>query len=133
MKAQLQRNPHFAVRASVDSQEGERAYLETVADSRDLRKKKMVRDYACKGKTEGKGGFRRRARQPKREAARYRETSEVAEESLDGFSRGDQRQIEEGTCAERTAEKEFPDYRLAMKVMAWYMEPVSVSEVLHLP
>ena len=27
---------------------GERAYLETVADSRDLRKKKMVRDYASK-------------------------------------------------------------------------------------
>ena len=43
-------NPKSAFRTeSIRGQpRGERAYLETVADSRDLRKKKMVRDYAAK-------------------------------------------------------------------------------------
>ena len=64
---------------------GERAYLETVADSRDLRKKKMVRDYASKERRKEKEASEE-SKTAKREAARYRETSEVAEESLDGFS-----------------------------------------------
>ena len=64
---------------------GERAYLETVADSRDLRKKKMVRDYASKERRKEKETSEE-SKTAKREAARYRETSEVAEESLDGFS-----------------------------------------------
>ena len=64
---------------------GERAYLETVADSRDLRKKKMVRDYASKERRKEKESSEE-SKTAKREAARYRETSEVAEESLDGFS-----------------------------------------------
>ena len=64
---------------------GERAYLETVADSRDLRKKKMVRDYASKERRKEKEASEE-SKTVKREAARYRETSEVAEESLDGFS-----------------------------------------------
>ena len=64
---------------------GERAYLETVADSRDLRKKKMVRYYASKERRKEKEASEE-SKTAKREAARYRETSEVAEESLDGFS-----------------------------------------------
>ena len=64
---------------------GERAYLETVADSRDLRKKKMVRDYALKERRKEKEDSEE-SKTAKREATRYRETSEVAEESLDGFS-----------------------------------------------
>ena len=64
---------------------GERAYLETVADSRDLRKKKMVRDYASKERRKEKEASEE-SKTVKREAARYRETSEVAKESLDGFS-----------------------------------------------
>ena len=64
---------------------GKRAYLETVADSRDLRKKKMVRDYASKERRKEKEASEE-SKTAKREAARYRETSEVAEESLDGFS-----------------------------------------------
>lgn len=64
---------------------GERAYLETVADSRDLRKKKMVRDYASKERRKEKEASEE-SKTAKREATRYRETSEVAEESLDGFS-----------------------------------------------
>ena len=64
---------------------GERAYLETAADSRDLRKKKMVRDYASKERRKEKEASEE-SKTAKREAARYRETSEVAEESLDGFS-----------------------------------------------
>ena len=64
---------------------GERAYLETVADSRDLRKKKMVRDYASKERRKEKEASEE-SNTAKREAARYRETSEVAEESLDRFS-----------------------------------------------
>ena len=64
---------------------GERAYLEMVADSRDLRKKKMVRDYASKERRKEKEASEE-SKTAKREAARYRETSEVAEESLDGFS-----------------------------------------------
>ena len=64
---------------------GERDYLETVADSRDLRKKKMVRDYALKERRKEKEASEE-SKTAKREAARYREISEVAEESLDGFS-----------------------------------------------
>ena len=63
---------------------GERAYLETVADSRDLRKKKMVRDYAAKERRKEKEASREE-KAAKRESARYRETSEVMEGSLDKF------------------------------------------------
>ena len=51
---------------------GERAYLETVADSRDLRKKKMVRDYASKERRKEKEASEE-SKTAKREAARYRE------------------------------------------------------------
>ena len=64
---------------------GERAYLETVADSRELRKKKMVRDYAAKERRKEKEASEE-SKAAKREAARYRETSEVAGKSLDEFS-----------------------------------------------
>ena len=63
---------------------GERAYLETVADSRDLRKKKMVRDYAAKERRKEKETSREE-KAAKRESVRYRETSEVMEDSLDEF------------------------------------------------
>ena len=63
---------------------GERAYIETVADSRELRKKKMVRDYAAKEKRKEKEASREE-KAAKRESARYRETSEVMEGSLDEF------------------------------------------------
>ena len=81
-------NPKSAFRTeSIRGQpRGERAYLETVADSRDLRKKKMVRDYASKERRKEKEASEE-SKTAKREAARYRETSEVAEESLDGFRR----------------------------------------------
>ena len=48
---------------------GERAYLETVADSRDLRKKKMVRDYASKERRKEKEASEE-SKTAKREAAR---------------------------------------------------------------
>ena len=47
---------------------GERAYLETVADSRDLRKKKMVRDYASKERRKEKEASEE-SKTAKREAA----------------------------------------------------------------
>ena len=45
----------------------------------------MVRDYASKERRKEKEASEE-SKTAKREAARYRETSEVAEESLDGFS-----------------------------------------------
>ena len=45
----------------------------------------MVRDYASKERRKEKEAFEE-SKTAKREATRYRETSEVAEESLDGFS-----------------------------------------------
>lgn len=79
-------NPKSAFRTeSIRGQpRGERAYLETVADSRDLRKKKMVRDYAVKERRKEKETSREE-KAAKRESARYRETSEVMEDSLDKF------------------------------------------------
>ena len=79
-------NPKSAFRTeSIRGQpRGERAYLETVADSRDLRKKKMVRDYAAKERRKEKKASREE-KAAKRESARYRETSEVMEDSLDKF------------------------------------------------
>ena len=79
-------NPKSAFRTeSIRGQpRGERAYLETVADSRDLRKKKMVRDYAAKERRKEKETSREE-KAAKRESARYRETSEVMEDSLDEF------------------------------------------------
>ena len=79
-------NPKSAFRTeSIRGQpRGERAYLETVADSRDLRKKKMVRDYAAKERRKEKETSREE-KAAKRESARYRETSEVMEDSLDKF------------------------------------------------
>lgn len=79
-------NPKSAFRTeSIRGQpRGERAYLETVADSRDLRKKKMVRDYAAKERRKEKEASREE-KAAKRESARYRETSEVMEDSLDEF------------------------------------------------
>ena len=63
---------------------GERAYLETVADSRDLRKKKMVRDYASKERRKEKEASRQQ-KTAEKENIRYRETSQVTEETLEGF------------------------------------------------
>ena len=86
MKAQLQRNPHFAVRASVDSQ-GENGLiwkrLQTAGISSNKRWSEilLVRKERRKEKEASE-----ESKTAKREAARYRETSEVAEESLDGFS-----------------------------------------------
>ena len=79
-------NPKSAFRTeSIRGQpRGGRAYLETVADSRDLRKKKMVRDYAAKERRKEKETSREE-KAAKRESARYRETSEVMENSLDKF------------------------------------------------
>ena len=79
-------NPKSAFRTeSIRGQpRGERAYLETVADSRDLRKKKMVRDYAAKERRKEKETSREE-KAAKRESARYRETSEMMEDSLDKF------------------------------------------------
>ena len=79
-------NPKSAFRTeSIRGQpRGERAYLETVADSRDLQKKKMVRDYAAKERRKEKETSREE-KAAKRESARYRETSEVMEDSLDKF------------------------------------------------
>ena len=79
-------NPKSAFRTeSIRGQpRGERAYLETVADSRDLRKKKMVRDYAAKERRKEKEASREE-KAAKRESARYRATSEVMEDSLDEF------------------------------------------------
>ena len=79
-------NPKSAFRTeSIRGQpRGERAYLETVADSRDLRKKKMVRDYAAKERRKEKETSREE-KAAKRESARYRETSEVMEDSPDKF------------------------------------------------
>ena len=79
-------NPKSAFRTeSIRGQpRGERAYLETVADSRDLRKKKMVRDYAAKERRKEKETSREE-KAAKRESVRYRETSEVMEDSLDKF------------------------------------------------
>ena len=79
-------NPKSAFRTeSIRGQpRGERAYLETVADSRDLRKKKMVRDYAAKERRKEKETSREE-KAAKRESARYLETSEVMEDSLDKF------------------------------------------------
>ena len=79
-------NPKSAFRTeSIRGQpRGERAYLETVADSRDLRKKKMVRDYAAKERRKEKETSREE-KVAKRESTRYRETSEVMEDSLDKF------------------------------------------------
>ena len=61
-------NPKSAFRTeSIRGQpRGERAYLETVADSQDLRKKKDGQGLCCKGKKEGKGDFQRRKSSQKR-------------------------------------------------------------------
>ena len=61
-------NPKSAFRTeSIRGQpRGERAYLETVADSRDLRKKKDGQGLCCKGKKKGKGDFQRRKSSQKR-------------------------------------------------------------------
>ena len=60
-------------------------YITFGIEAENLRKKKMVRDYASKERRKEKEASEE-SKTAKREAARYRETSEVAEESLDGFS-----------------------------------------------
>ena len=86
MKAQLQRNLHFAVRASVDSQE-ENGLIWKQLQTAGISVRKRWSGIMRQKKDGRKRRLPEKARQPKREAARYRETSEVAEESLDGFSR----------------------------------------------
>ena len=62
----------------------ERAALETAVDSRKLRQRKMVRDYAEREKQKEKEASRQQ-KTAKKENIRYRETSQVTEESLEGF------------------------------------------------
>lgn len=62
----------------------ERAALETVVDSRKLRQRKMVRDYAEREKRKEKEASRQQ-KTAEKENIRYRETSQVTEESLEGF------------------------------------------------
>ncbi len=50
----------------------------------------------------------KKSKTAKRESARYRETSEVDGRFPGWIFGGDQRQVEAGMCAERTAEKSFP-------------------------
>ncbi len=62
----------------------ERAALETAVDSRKLRHRKMVRDYAEREKRKEKEASRQQ-KTAEKENIRYRETSQVTEESLEGF------------------------------------------------
>ena len=62
----------------------ERAALETAVDSRKLRQRKMVRDYAEREKRKEKEASRQQ-KTAEKENVRYRETSQVTEESLEGF------------------------------------------------
>lgn len=58
--------------------------LETEVDSRKLRQRKMVRDYAEREKRKEKEASRQQ-KTAEKENIRYRETSQVTEESLEGF------------------------------------------------
>lgn len=58
--------------------------LETAVDSRKLRQRKMVRDYAEREKRKEKEASRQQ-KTAEKENIRYRETSQVTEESLEGF------------------------------------------------
>lgn len=62
----------------------ERVALETAVDSRKLRQRKMVRDYAEREKRKEKEASRQQ-KTAEKENVRYRETSQVTEESLEGF------------------------------------------------
>ncbi len=62
----------------------ERVALETAVDSRKLRQRKMVRDYAEREKRKEKEASRQQ-KTAEKENIRYRETSQVTEESLEGF------------------------------------------------
>ena len=62
----------------------ERAALETAVDSIKLRQRKMVRDYAEREKRKEKEASRQQ-KTAEKENIRYRETSQVTEESLEGF------------------------------------------------
>ena len=61
-----------------------RVALETAVDSRKLRQRKMVRDYAEREKRKEKEASRQQ-KTAEKENIRYRETSQVTEESLEGF------------------------------------------------
>ena len=61
-----------------------RAALETAVDSRKLRQRKMVRDYAEREKRKETEASRQQ-KTAEKENIRYRETSQVTEESLEGF------------------------------------------------
>ena len=62
----------------------EHTALETAVDSRKLRQRKMVRDYAEREKRKEKEASRQQ-KTAEKENIRYRETSQVTEESLEGF------------------------------------------------
>ena len=62
----------------------ERVALETAVDSRKLRQRKMVRDYAEREKRKEKEASRQQ-KTAEKENIRYRETSQVIEESLEEF------------------------------------------------
>ena len=99
------RNPHFAVRASVDSQ-GENGLIWKRLQTAGISVEKDGQRLCVKRKTEGKGGVRRKQDGKERSCpvqGNFRSGRRVS----GWIFGGDQRQIEAGTCAERTAEKEF--------------------------
>ena len=86
----------------------ERATLETAVDSRKLRQRKMVRDYAEREKRKEKEASRER-KTAEKENIRYRETSQVTEESLEGF----QDEIKDKAKRERILKEQKKQSRLS--------------------
>lgn len=86
----------------------ERAALETVVDSRKLRQRKMVRDYAEREKRKEKEASRQQ-KTAEKENVRYRETSQVTEDSLEGF----QDEIKDKAKRERILKEQKKQSRLS--------------------
>ena len=85
----------------------ERAALETAVDSRKLRQRKMVRDYAEREKRKEKEASRQQTAE--KENVRYRETSQVTEDSLEGF----QDEIKDKAKRERILKEQKKQSRLS--------------------
>lgn len=86
----------------------ERVALETAVDSRKLRQRKMVRDYAEREKRKEKEASRQQ-KTAEKENIRYRETSQVTEESLEGF----QDEIKGKVKRERILKEQKKQFRLS--------------------
>ena len=86
----------------------ERAALETAVDSRKLRQRKMVRDYAEREKRKEKEASRQQ-KTAEKENVRYRETSQVTEDSLEGF----QDEIKDKAKRERILKEQKKQSRLS--------------------